>query len=137
MGYGPYWNNYRSYSISPEEVQKALQLTDWAANRLAVSFPAIDAAKTADGDWIIIEVNDAQESGFAGIDPFRLWSNTINAMQNRNWLPVEELFEEGTVILVGDPLPDKTLEEMWAIAKNYRSTQELIDAYAGVHNKFW
>lgn len=33
---------------------------------------------------IIIEVNDAQESGFVGVNPLILWENTIEAMQNRN-----------------------------------------------------
>ena len=40
-----------------------MKLTDWAAERLGAIFPAIDVAKTASGEWIIIEVNDAQESG--------------------------------------------------------------------------
>lgn len=26
---------------------------------------------------------------------------------------------------------------MWEIAKNYSTTQELVDAYAAAHNKFW
>ena len=64
------------------ELDEILKLTDWAAERLAVSFPAIDVAKTAAGDWIIIEVNDAQESGFVGINPIILWNNTIEAMKS-------------------------------------------------------
>ena len=50
---------------------------------------------------------------------------------------LEEMFKEETVIMGGDPLPEKTIEEMWDIAGNLSSTQELVDAYAGVHNKFW
>ena len=37
----------------------------------------------------------------------------------------------------GDPLPDKSLEEMWVIAQTYSTTQELVNAYAGAHNKFF
>ena len=137
MAYGPYWYMGRQYSLPENELTEVLKLTDWAAERLGVIFPAIDVAKTASGEWIIIEVNDAQESGFVGVNPLVLWNNTISAMQDRTWISVKDFFEEGTVIMGGDPLPDKSLEEMWVIAKNYSTTQELVDAYAGAHNKFW
>ena len=137
MAYGPYWYMGQHYSLPENELQDVLKLTDWAAERLGVSFPAIDVAKTASGEWIIIEVNDAQESGFVGVNPLTLWNKTISAMQDRTWISVEDFFEEDTVIMGGDPLPDRSLEEMWVIAKNYSTTQELVDAYAGAHNKFW
>lgn len=56
-----------------------LKLTDWAAEKLGVYFPAIDVAKTVSGEWIIIEVNDAQGSGLVGVNPLVLWNNTISA----------------------------------------------------------
>ena len=68
MAYGPYWYMGRQYSMLKSDLSEALNLTDWAATRLGASFPAIDVAKTASGEWIIIEVNDAQESGFVGIN---------------------------------------------------------------------
>ena len=136
MAYGPYWYMGSKYSLPDNELQDVMKLTDWAAQRLGVIFPAIDVAKTATGEWIIIEVNDAQESGFVGANPLVLWNNTIDAMQEITWLTVEEMFEEGTVIMAGDPLPGKTLEEMWDIANNLQSNQELVDAFAGVCNKF-
>ena len=137
MAYGPYWYMGRQYSLPENELTEVLKLTDWAAERLGVIFPAIDVAKTASGEWIIIEVNDAQESGFVGVNPLVLWNNTFSSMQDLTWISVEDLFEEGTVIMGGDPLPDRSLEDMWVIAKNYSTTQELVDAYAGAHNKFW
>lgn len=137
MAYGPYWYMGQKYSLSETELPEVLKLTDWAARRLGVSFPAIDVAKTASGEWIIIEVNDAQESGFVGVNPLVLWNNTICAMQDRKWISAEEFFEEGTVVMGGDPLPKKSLEEMWSIAKECRTTQELVDAYAGTSNKFF
>lgn len=81
MAYGPYWYMGGNYSLPDNELQNVLKLTDWAAQRLGVIFPAIDVAKTASGEWIIIEVNDAQESGFVGANPLVLWNSTINAMQ--------------------------------------------------------
>ena len=35
-------------------------------------------ARTADGRWIVIECNDAQESGHAGIPPQRLWRAVLD-----------------------------------------------------------
>ena len=137
MAYGPYWYIGRKYSLSETELPEVLKLTDWAAKRLGVAFPAIDVAKTVSGEWIIIEVNDAQESGFVGINPLVLWNNTIRAMQERKWIYAEDLFKDGTVIMGGDPLPKKSLEEMWVIAKGCRTTRELVDAYAGTSNKFF
>lgn len=52
-------------------------------------------------------------------------------------IPAEDFLEEGAVIIFSDPLPDKTIEEMWDIAKNYSTTQQLVDAYVDAHNKFW
>ncbi|MBQ7587785.1 MAG: ATP-grasp domain-containing protein [Lachnospiraceae bacterium] len=72
-------------------------------------FPAIDLAKTADGRWILIEVNDAQESGFVGLNSISLWRNVVEAAQDRTWIPVEDFFEEGTVIMAGDPLENQSL----------------------------
>lgn len=83
MAYGPYWTIGNRYDLQEEELSKVFKLTDWAAEKLGVSFPAIDVAKTAEGEWIIIEVNDAQESGFVGVNPLILWNNTVKAMQNR------------------------------------------------------
>ena len=90
MAYGPYWYMGHKYTLPERVLQEVLKLTDWAAQRLAVSFPAIDVAKTASGEWIIIEVNDAQESGFVGTNPLVLWNNTIEAMQERTWISLNE-----------------------------------------------
>ena len=70
--------------MEKEELKEVLKLTDWAADRIGVRFAAIDVAKTASGEWIIIEVNDAQESGFAGVNPMTLWKNVIEASQYRD-----------------------------------------------------
>ena len=137
MAYGPYWYLGKKYSLPESELTEVLKLTDWAAEQLGAIFPAIDVAKTASGEWIIIEVNDAQESGFVGVNPLVLWNHTITAMQERTWISAEDFFEEGTVIMGGDPLPDRSLEEMWVIAQTYSTTQELVNAYAGAHNKFF
>ena len=135
MAYGPYWYMGHQYSLDEKELTEVLKLTDWAAERLLVTFPSIDVAKTASGEWIIIEVNDAQESGFVGINPLTLWNNTIEAAQDRTWISVEDFFEEGTVIMVGDPAPGITIDEARQIANKIESEKELAAIYADVSNK--
>jgi hypothetical protein len=47
------------------------------------------------------------------------------------------MIPEDAVILAADPISDKTVEEMQKEVDKIRSTQELVDAYALVYNKFW
>ena len=137
VGWGPYWTISPEYFLAPEDEEEVLALTKWAAERVATGFVAIDVAKTAQGQWIVIEVNDAQESGLAGVNPLALWKNTIEAAQHRTWIPVEDLIPEGTVIMAGDPVPDVSIEDMREIIANIDTEQDLADAFAMVHNKFW
>ena len=48
----------------------------------------------------------------------------------------ETKFPEGTVILMGDPTPELTIEEMQQRIASIKTTQELVDAFATVSNKF-
>ena len=137
MAYGPYWYMGNHYSLNERELAEVLKLTDWAAEKLAVAFPSIDVAKTASGEWIIIEVNDAQESGFVGANPITLWNNTIEAAQNRTWISVDDLFEDGTVIMGGDPAPDVTIEDIRILAERASTEREISDAFAVASNKAW
>lgn len=137
VAYGPYWYMGNHYSLDEREFAEVLKLTDWAAEKLAVTFPSIDVAKTASGEWIIIEVNDAQESGFVGINPITLWNNTIEAAQNRTWISVDDLFEDGTVIMVGDPAPDVTIEEIRILAERASTERDISNAFAIASNKAW
>ncbi len=123
--------------MNPEDEKVAIELSEWTAHRVATCFIAVDLAKTAAGEWIVIEVDDAQESGFVGVNPLPLWKNTVEAAQNRTWLSVEDAFLEGTVIMGGDPVPDMSVDEMKAVIQKISTTQELVDAYVQAHNKFW
>lgn len=137
VGWGPYWTVGPQYALAPEDEEEALVLTKWAAERVATGFVAIDVAKTAQGQWIIIEVNDAQESGLAGVNPLTLWKNTVEAAQHRTWVSVEELIPEGAVIMAGDPVSDVSIVDMRKIIASIDTEQDLADAFAMVHNKFW
>ena len=50
---------------------------------------------------------------------------------------LEAVIPEGAVILAGDPMPDMSIEEMRQIISSITTTQELVDTYVNVHNKFW
>ena len=113
--------------MEPKDSEAAAKLAEWAAQRVAVSFSAVDLAKTAEGEWIIIEANDDQESGFVDLNSLSLWHNTIEAMQNRNWISVEDMFDEDTVIMSGNPTPDVTIEEMNLFAEQAETEKELAD----------
>ena len=49
----------------------------------------------------------------------------------------DKLFPEGAVIMGSDHLPEVSAEEMREKVVSIVSGQELVDAFAAVHNKFW
>jgi hypothetical protein len=77
VGAGRYWYDLK-YSWTDKEEREALAVAQEAAKRLSVPFLVVDVAQTFEGKWIVIEVNDGQESGYAGILPFQLWRNILN-----------------------------------------------------------
>ncbi len=76
VGWGCYWFQVAKYSDN--DIEQGLEIAECAAKALQVPFIAIDIAKTKSGEWIIIECNDAQESGYAGISPKVLWDNILH-----------------------------------------------------------
>jgi hypothetical protein len=44
-----------------------------------VLFLVIDVALATDGRWLVIECNDAQESGYAGVLPLTVWTSLLAA----------------------------------------------------------
>lgn len=46
--------------------------------RLGVPFLVVDVAQTEAGRWIVIECNDGQESGYAGVQPRALWRRILD-----------------------------------------------------------
>ena len=51
------------------------------------SFMAIDVAKTASGRWIVIEINDGQQSGLSEIDPSAFYSSLHEALCSYEYTP--------------------------------------------------
>jgi hypothetical protein len=75
VGWGRYWYQVAPYACS--DIDDCLALAQQVADRLAVPFLVVDLAKTADGRWIVIECNDAQEAGYAGVSPSLLWQQIL------------------------------------------------------------
>lgn len=75
VGAGRYWYLADEYQWTGAEKAQALEVAQIAAERVAVNFLVVDVAQRTDGTWIVIECNDGQESGYAGLSPFLLWRN--------------------------------------------------------------
>ena len=75
VGWGRYWHQVAPYGC--DDVSAGMAVAALAAQRLQVPFLVIDVAKTREGRWIVIECNDAQESGYAAIAPQLLWQAVL------------------------------------------------------------
>lgn len=83
VGSGVYWADFASYSWTDAEKFAALKVARKAAERLDVVFLVVDVAQTANGEWIVIECNNAQESGYAAVAPIALWQNIADVEKRR------------------------------------------------------
>jgi len=45
-----------------------------------INFYVVDVAQKEDGSWVIVELNDAQQSGLSCVDPIELYSNLAKAL---------------------------------------------------------
>ena len=78
VGAGPYWAAFATYTWTKQEEQAALAVAGEAALRLKIPFLVVDVAQTQEGTWVVIEVNDGQDSGYAGIAPVALWQKVVD-----------------------------------------------------------
>lgn len=86
-GHGPYWHQAAPYAWTAPEAEQALTLAREAARRLDVPFLVVDVAQTQRGDWIVIECNDGQESGYAGVPPRALWRRILSLEREHGTRP--------------------------------------------------
>jgi hypothetical protein len=77
IGASPYWASTREYTWTGAEEQAALAAAQHTAQRIDVPFLVVDVAQTTASDWIVIECNDGQESGYVGVSPFALWQRVV------------------------------------------------------------
>jgi hypothetical protein len=77
VGLGPYWRD-GGYAPSEEDMVDALVVVMEAARHVDVPFVVVDVAQKTSGEWIVIECNDAQESGFCAIPPLVLFQAMVD-----------------------------------------------------------
>lgn len=87
VGGARYWQEAAPYEWTGDEKSHGLAIAREAVERMAVPFLVIDIAQTEEGDWIVIECNDGQESGYAGVSPFGLWRRIIDEEKRENSQP--------------------------------------------------
>lgn len=71
---GFYWSNQVENPPSPEEVPKDFLKKAIEILSSKVRFFVLDVAQTQSGDWIVIEVNDGQQSGLSENSPKVLYT---------------------------------------------------------------
>ena len=74
---GRYWTDAGRYALTAAEEDAVRALATEAARRLAVPFLVVDVAQDLAGRWWVIECNDGQEAGMAGISPLALWQAVV------------------------------------------------------------
>jgi hypothetical protein len=79
VGHGRYWSGH-SYGMTPHEQSAALEIAAEAARRINVTFLVVDVAQRSDGKWVVIECNDGQDSGYAGVAPFLMWRQVLDRL---------------------------------------------------------
>jgi hypothetical protein len=82
VGIGPYWTAV-DYRMEDEERRGALAVAGEAARRVGVTFLVVDVAQTVAGKWVVIECNDGQDSGYAGVSPMLMWRKVLEAEKAR------------------------------------------------------
>ena len=75
LAYGFYWDDYNdSKALSSSEKHQIEGLLKTVAKRVKTPFISVDVGQTDNGDWIVIEIGDAQFSGLSQIPVLELWS---------------------------------------------------------------
>lgn len=80
VGIGPYWID-QHYQLTQHERAAAIGVGVEAARRLGVTFLVVDLAQTAAGRWVVIECNDGQDAGYAGVAPMLMWRRIIDLLE--------------------------------------------------------
>ncbi|MEM8530863.1 MAG: ATP-grasp domain-containing protein [Chloroflexota bacterium] len=75
LAFGYYWDEQQdAYPLIQSDTQAITALAIEAARQVQVPFLAIDVGQLQSGEWIVIEVGDAQFSGLSHVSVLELWS---------------------------------------------------------------
>ena len=78
----PYWTDV-AYALSDDDRLPMLAIAAEAARRVPVRFLVVDVAQTVTGRWIVIELNDGQDSGYRAASPLSLWRRVLDVERER------------------------------------------------------
>lgn len=84
LGSGFYWAaSHPEATEAAELTEEGLRIAKKAAELVSpeANFFVIDVAETQEGDWIVIEVNDAQMSGLCGVPANTLYENLAKVLR--------------------------------------------------------
>ena len=82
VGLGQYWTDARKIDLDHTEQNEIKTLAEKVAEIVDVPFLVVDIARQENKNWIVVELNDAQESGYAGVSKLQLWEEIIK-IENR------------------------------------------------------
>jgi hypothetical protein len=77
LGITPYWKN-QTYPYTEKDLNQINKLTEEVISRFSTPFMALDVAQLVNGNWIVVEVGDAQFSGICHMDPVAYWENVVD-----------------------------------------------------------
>ncbi len=124
-----YWRENETVKFSDEEYQWIESIV----RRVKSNFVTVDLARKENGELIIMEFGDGQVSGLQQINSSVFYK--AFEQEQKEILSCDEF--ENILILSGDSLTNKTVDEMKEELENNTTTQQLVDVYVNVHNKFW
>jgi hypothetical protein len=79
LAYGYYWEGEDPLkALTPSEEKSVIDLASEIARRLGVPFLAVDVGQLVSGEWIAIEVNDAQFAGTCQVPLLNLWNAILS-----------------------------------------------------------
>lgn len=82
LAYGFYWEEQVEESVlTTAEQAQMLGLAVEASRRLDVPFLSVDVGQLESGEWIIVEVGDAQFSGLSQVQPLQLWNRLVQNIE--------------------------------------------------------
>lgn len=83
VGSGFYWSGHVEEDFSPDVVPSDFINRVVAAVGTNIRFWVADFARTEAGDWIVVELNDGQQSGLSDVDPDSLYKNIKKVLAGR------------------------------------------------------
>lgn len=77
LSYGYYWSNATTIPDKSSLPSEAIDFAKMIASKVKnnVNFFVIDIAEKESGGWMVVELNDGQQSGLSENDPHELYSN--------------------------------------------------------------